>query len=133
MPNLYKLPKLSILLLLLLLAPCATARAQQQDDEERRRAFKLFKEAKYAEALPAFEKLAASHPNDPDVMEIYGMLMLSQATYLKDPAARKQGRLRAREIMLRAEKLGAGSALLKTMLASIPADGGDESGGGFSA
>jgi tetratricopeptide (TPR) repeat protein len=124
MPNLHKLPKFGILVLLLL-APFVTARAQ--DDEERQRAFKLFKEVKYAEALPAFEKLAASHPNDREVMEIYGLLVLSEAAYLKDPAARKQGRARAREILLRAEKLGADSALLKTTLASIPPDGGDES------
>src|ERR1041385_661962 len=129
MPNLHKVPKLSILLLFLLLAPCVTARAQQTDDEERRRAFRLFKEVKYAEALPAFEKLAASHPNDAGVLEIYGLLVLSESTYLKDPAARKQGRMRAREILVRAEKLGAESALLKTMLASIPADGGDEANG----
>ena len=129
MPNLHKVPKLSILLLFLLLAPCVTARAPQTDDEERRRAFRLFKEVKYAEALPAFEKLAASHPNDAGVLEIYGLLVLSESTYLKDPAARKQGRMRAREILVRAEKLGAESALLKTMLASIPADGGDEANG----
>src|SRR5215510_5072338 len=127
MPNLHKLPKL-ILLVLLLLAPLATVRTQQ-DDEERRRAFQLYEEVKDAEALPAFEKLAASHPNDPEVLEIYGLLKLGEAGYLKDPAARKQGRARAREILLRAEKLGASSALLKTMLASIPPDGGDESKG----
>ena len=127
MPNLYKLPKLAFLVVLLL-APLATVKTQQ-DDPERRRAFQLFKEVKYAEALPAFEKLAASHPNDPEVLEVYGFLVLSEAAYLKDPAARKQGRVRAREILVRAEKLGADSALLKTMLASIPADGGEESKG----
>jgi tetratricopeptide (TPR) repeat protein len=99
----------------------------QQDDEERRRAFQLFKEAKYTEALPAFEKLAATHPNDPAIMETYGLLVLGQAAYLKDPAARKQTRMRGREILLQAEKLGADSTLLKTMLASVPPDGGEGS------
>ncbi|HJP91201.1 MAG TPA: tetratricopeptide repeat protein [Pyrinomonadaceae bacterium] len=99
----------------------------QQDDEERRRAFQLFKEAKYTEALPAFEKLAATHPNDAAVIETYGLLVLGQAAFLKDPAARKQARVRGREILLQAEKLGADSPLLKTMLASVPPDGGEGS------
>ncbi|HEV8168708.1 MAG TPA: tetratricopeptide repeat protein, partial [Pyrinomonadaceae bacterium] len=77
----------------------------------------------------AFEKLAASHPDDPEVMEIYGLLVLSEATHLKDPAARKQARVRGREILMRAEKLGANSALLKALLASIPPDGSGESKG----
>ena len=99
----------------------------QQDDEERRRAFQLFKEAKYTEALPVFEKLAATHPNDAAVIETYGLLVLSQAAYLKDPAARKQTRARGRELLVRAEKLGANSTLLKSMLESVPPDGGEGS------
>ena len=113
-----------LLFAFLLLSSVAFA---QQDDEERRRAFQLFKEAKYTEALPAFEKLAATHPNDAAVIETYGLLVLGQAASLKDPAARRQTRVRGREILLQAEKLGADSALLKTMLASVPPDGGEGS------
>src|SRR5213075_1805945 len=97
----------------------------QQDDEERRRAFQLFKEAKYTEALPVFEKLAATHSDDAAVIETYGLLVLGQAASLKDPAARKQTRARGRELLVRAEKLGANSTLLKSMLESIPPDGGE--------
>jgi tetratricopeptide (TPR) repeat protein len=100
----------------------------QQDDEERRRAFQLFKDAKYTEALPAFEKLAAAHPNDAAIIETYGLLVLGQAVSLKDPAARKQTRARGRELLVRAEKLGANSTLLKSMLESIPPDGGEGPG-----
>lgn len=100
----------------------------QQDDEERRRAFQLFKEAKYTEALPVFEKLAATHPDDAAIIETYGLLVVGQATSLKDPAARKQTRARGRELLVRAEKLGANSTLLKSMLESIPPDGGEGSG-----
>jgi len=109
----------------LLLSSVAFAK---QDDEERRRAFQLYKDAKYTEALPAFEKLAATHPNDPDVIETYGLLLLGQAVTIKDPAARKQARVRAREILVRAQKLGANSTLLKSMLESVPPDGGEGSG-----
>jgi len=99
-----------------------------QDSEERRRAFQLYKDAKYIEALPAFEKLAASYPDDPEVIETYGYLVMGQTAYLKDPAARKQARLKGRELLVRAQKLGVDNVLLKSMLSAIPPDGGDDSG-----
>jgi len=97
-----------------------------QDDAERKRAFQLYKDANYTEALPVFEKLAAAAPNDREVVETLGFLVLGQAIYLQDPEARKRARLRARELLTRAEKMGAEDALLKTMLAAIPANGGDD-------
>ena len=99
-----------------------------QDDEDRRRAFQLYKEAKYVEALPVFEKLAAVRPNDPEVIETYGLLVIMQTSYLKDAAARRQARVKGRELLLRAKQLGANSPLLGSMLEKIPADGGDDVG-----
>jgi tetratricopeptide (TPR) repeat protein len=124
MSNLYKSPKIGILVLLLL-ASFATATAQ---DDERRRAFQLFKDARYTEALPVFEKLAAANPEDRDVLETYGFLVLTQTAYLKDAAARKEARRRGREILVRAQKLGADNPLLKHMLESVPVDGGEDTG-----
>src|SRR5215210_7112292 len=97
-------PKLRVLVLLLL-ASFVTATAQ--DDPDRQRAFQLYKDAKYVEALPLFEKLAIAHPDDRDVIETYGMLVLTQTAYLKDAMARKQARARGRELLLKAQKLGA--------------------------
>jgi tetratricopeptide (TPR) repeat protein len=97
-----------------------------QDDPERAHAFQLYNDGKYAEALPLFEKLAAKYPEDRDVLKNYGFLTIGEGTYLKDPAARKEARRRGRELLLKAQKLGADDALLKTMLESIPADGGDD-------
>src|SRR5262249_25800155 len=117
MSNLHKHSKIGILVLLLL-ASFVTATAQQH---ERPRAFQVFKDAKYTEALPVFEKLAAATPDDREVLETYGFLVLTQTAYLKDAAARKEARRRGREILLSAQKLGADSALLKHMLESVPA------------
>jgi len=97
-----------------------------QDDPERARAFQLYDEAKYAEALPLFEKLAVKYAEDRDVLKTYGFLSIGEGTYLKDPTARKEARRRGRELLLKAQKLGADDALLKTMLESIPPDGGDD-------
>ncbi|HEX6047014.1 MAG TPA: tetratricopeptide repeat protein [Pyrinomonadaceae bacterium] len=100
----------------------------QEGDAERQRAFQLYKEGKFIEALPLFEKLAARYPQDASVFETYGLVMLGQTAYLKDAAARKEARKRGREILLQAQKLGADSALLKSMLDAVPPDGGDDRG-----
>ena len=97
-----------------------------QDDPERKRAFQLYKEAKFQEALPLFEKLEKTYPQDPEVLERYGLMMIGQNVYLKDPAARKDARKRGRELLVRAQKAGADDALLKAMLEGIPADGGND-------
>ena len=116
---------LSICLLFLLLSSPPTV-CRAQDDPDRARAFQLYDEGKYAEALPLFEKLAAKYAEDRDVVKIYGFLTIGEGTYLKDPAARKEARRRGRELLAKAQKLGAEDALLKTMLESIPPDGGDD-------
>ena len=120
MPNLDKLPKLAFLVLLLLV-PAVTATAQ--DDPDRSRAFQLYKDAKFTEALPLFEKLATAHPDDRDIAELHAILVATQAVYLKDAEARKQARLRGRELLLRAQKLGANSPLLHSLLDGITPDG----------
>lgn len=125
-PNLFRI--LATLFIGFLILTAAPAPVAAQDDEERRRAFELFRDAKHTEALPLFEKLAAAHPDDRDVIEAYGLLVITQTAYLKDPAARKQARLRGRELLLRAQKLGANSALLNAMLERVPPDGGDDTG-----
>lgn len=93
-----------------------------QDDAERIRAFQLYKEAKFNEALPLFEKLAAAHPDDSAVAEHFAILVTTQAVYLKSPEERKQARLRGRELLLKAQKLGANSALLQSLLEAITSE-----------
>jgi tetratricopeptide (TPR) repeat protein len=75
------------------------------------------------EALPLFEKLEKAYPADPKVLEAYGLVLASTAVTIKDTSARKATRRRAREVMLRAKEAGANSALLNSMIESIPADG----------
>ena len=120
MPNLHKLPKL-VTLFLLLFVTFATVVAQ--DDADRKRAYQLYKDAKFTEALPLFEKLAAAHPDDKDIAELHAILVATQAVYLKDPEARKQARLRGRELLLHAQKLGADSPLLHSLLEGMTPEG----------
>lgn len=116
----------SILLILLLLT--ITPGISAQDYAERQRAFALYSDGKYVEALPLFEKLAVRYPSDAEVIETYGLVVLGQTAYLKDPGVRKESRKKGREILVQAQKLGAKSALLKSMLDAIPPDGGDDQG-----
>ena len=109
-----------IILCTLLLAFSVTVVAQNDD---RTRAFQLYKDAKYTEALPLFEKLAAAHPDDREVAELHAILVASQAIYLKDAEARKQARVRGLELLLRAQKLGADSPLIHSLLESMRAEG----------
>jgi tetratricopeptide (TPR) repeat protein len=116
---------LSILLLFVCSFSSAVA-SQQQPDPERVRAFQLYQDAQYTEALPVFEKLAAKYPEDPDVVMTYGFLVLGQTAYQKDAAGRKEARRRGRELLAKAQQLGANDQLLKSMLESLPPDGGDD-------
>jgi tetratricopeptide (TPR) repeat protein len=118
-----KLPKIGILVLLLL-ASFVTAAAQ--NDPERQRAFQLFKDAKYVEALPLFEQLAIKYPEDPEVIENLGMLVYMQSAYLKDPAERKSARKRGRALLVQAQKLGSNSPILTALIAGTAPDGGDD-------
>ncbi len=95
-------------------------------DDERTRAFQLYKDAKYTEALPLFEKLAVANPKDPDVIQRLGMLVYTQSAYLKNPEERKQARKRGREILLQAQSLGVNDHLLAALVAGIPPDGGND-------
>jgi tetratricopeptide (TPR) repeat protein len=112
--------------ILFLLACSAWTVGAAQEDPERTRAFQLYEEAKYTEALPAFEKLAAKYPDDPAVLKTYGFLTIGQTAYVKDAAARKEARRRGRELLVKAQKLGADDPLLRSMLEAVPPDGGDD-------
>src|SRR4051812_35835387 len=121
MPALQKLAKFGILVLLL--ASFGTAAAQ--DDSDRQRAFQLYRDAKYVDALPLFEQLAIKYPEDPAIIENLGMLVFTQSAYLKTPEERKSARKRARALLVQAQKIGANSVLLSAMIEGIPSDGGD--------
>jgi len=127
MPIHLNFPKIGILVFLLL-ASFATATAQ--DDPDRKRAFQVYGEGKYMDALPLFEQLALKYPEDPAIIENLGMLVFTQSAYLKTPEERKSARKRGRALLIQAQKLGANSTMLKALVEGIAPDGGEE--GSFS-
>jgi len=119
-----RLTYLSCLLITLLIAHGANAHAfgrQTGDDPERTRAFQLFNESKFTEAVPLLEKLAAAYPADPEVLEKYGFALYASTKTVNDSQKRKVMIARAKEALLRSQQLGNDSNLLKAALEGVAA------------
>ncbi|HEX7999117.1 MAG TPA: tetratricopeptide repeat protein [Pyrinomonadaceae bacterium] len=107
----------------------ARAPAQEQTGDyaaQRERAFALVNESKFTEALPLLEKLAAAKPTDGEVVFMVGFTTLATSELIKDMAARKQARVRARLSIQRAKELGYEHPLVQQLLDAIPPDGSVE-------
>jgi tetratricopeptide (TPR) repeat protein len=90
---------------------------------ERAQAMELVKDRKELEALPLFEELAKSNPDDAEVLANLGICLLHHSATLSDEAAAKQERVRVRGILTRAKQLGSTNGLVLNLLDLIPADG----------
>jgi tetratricopeptide (TPR) repeat protein len=114
-----------MLLGLFLVSPARVLLAQGGDNyaAERDRASRLLDDGKFTEALPIFEKLSKERPTDSGVMFGLGFTMLAKANTDKDPEARKQGRIQARAVLVRAKELGFKHPLLDSMLETLRPDG----------
>jgi tetratricopeptide (TPR) repeat protein len=106
------------------LLPRSGAYAQSAGvDDTRKRAFELFKQDKHLEALPLFEELAMKSPDDRDVLLGLAGCLISEAATLDDANAATKERVRARQLLLKAKRLGQKSGLLENLLQTIPEDG----------
>ncbi len=92
-------------------------------DENRKKAFELYKQDKHIEALPLFEELALKSPDDRDVLLGLGVCLVSEAATLDDQDAASKERIRARQVLLKAKKLGSTAPLLENLLQMLPEDG----------
>ena len=92
-------------------------------DANRKKAFELFRQDKHLEALPLFEELALRNPDDRDVLLGLGVCLVAESATLDDQDAATKERLRARQVLLKAKKLGNTAPLLENMLQTIPEDG----------
>jgi tetratricopeptide (TPR) repeat protein len=106
--------------LLLHVAPNSLAQGSERDS-----AFQLLQEGKFVEAQEKFEKLAAANPADGQIMFGLGFSILATSKNIKDDAARRQARIRARNMFLKAKELGISNDLLDGALAQLPPDGSE--------
>ena len=118
----------AILVAALALAAAAHAHAarHQGDEAEQRRAVELIRQGNFVAALPLLEKLAAADPSDGQLTFFLGYAVLGQAKTLKDAEARRAARVRARSLMLKARELGYDDPLMRSILESMPPDGGPD-------
>lgn len=107
----------------------AVAATRPQDDAERERAFALFADQKFAEALAPLEKLAARYPNDGAVLARFGLALFLHTIPEADTPERRKRRARSHAVLLRATELGydAGvpKGLIDQILREIQPDGTD--------
>jgi tetratricopeptide (TPR) repeat protein len=117
----------SIFLLLFLSGLAAQTNASPATADDRKHAFELYESNKFTEALPLLEKLAVELPKDVVIQERLAYAVFATSSGTKDPQARKQQVLRARELLLHAKEMGDNSNLLQVLLEAIPPDGSDSS------
>ncbi len=106
-----------------LLAQYATqARPADDSAEVRRRAFELYEQNNYVEAVPALEKLIAARPDDVATLSRLGFALYGSLPALPDAAARKRALARAREVLTRSRALGDDSNLTQMTLDALRTD-----------
>ena len=95
-------------------------------DAERDRAVQLVNAGNYTEAIPILEKLSADKQADGQIFLGLGLSYWRIQDTIKDRAAWKQTRLKARRAWLKAKELGVSLAEVDLIIASIKEDGGDK-------
>ena len=122
---------LSFAMCLLLFAVANSVFAQAPNGDfaaSRERVIQMINDNKFAESFQLFEKLAADKQaqTDAQIFFGYGIAALYKADEIKDAAARKQMRLKARTALVRAKDLGLEDAQLDQILNGIKPDGGEQ-------
>jgi tetratricopeptide (TPR) repeat protein len=107
-----------LLLALILILPIQSF-AQTDSAAEKQRAYDLYIQSKFADAIPLLEKLVAANPSDVGLIESLGWATLVVSGSIKDPEARKKGRERARMFLTRAKDLGDDTPLLQAGLEAL--------------
>jgi tetratricopeptide (TPR) repeat protein len=109
-----------LLLALVLALPIqALAQTTADDKAEKQRAYQLYDQSKFAEALPILEKLVSVNPSDVGLLERLGWATFVVSGSIKNPEARKKERDRARGFLTRARDLGDNSELLRAGLEAL--------------
>lgn len=124
-PRTWRTRTLSLIFSLLLLPaflcilPLRASAQEEPVPPEFARAFKLFEESKFTEALPLLEKLAKANPSDEVVLERLGWAAFALSVSTKDPKERQKLRDQARAALMRSKELGGDSELMRLALEAL--------------
>lgn len=121
-------PWLMILVFCFFLAGFSFSAAAQTDDISalKDQVGTLLDQNKFTEALPLLEKIAVAEPKNADMQFYLGYCLFAKAIGTKDEPTRRQLRVRARGIFLKAKELGKKDPLLDELIETIPADGSEK-------
>ena len=75
------------------------------------------------EALPLLQELVSREPSNAAAYYFLGFAWMAEASNVRDEAARKTLRIRAREAWMKAKELGSRRDILDGLIATIPPDG----------
>lgn len=93
--------------------------AQDTESPERARAFQLYDQNKFIDAIPLLEKVVKDNPSDVVALERLGWSAFVVAGSTEDPQKRKKLRDRALTVLTRAKGLGDDSELLRRGLEGL--------------
>jgi tetratricopeptide (TPR) repeat protein len=118
----------SVFLLLFISSATTSLTAQTTNDfgAERDRAVQLVNAGNYKEAIPILEKLSADKQADGQIFLGLGLSYWRIQDTIKDRAAWKESRLKARRAWLKAREFGVSIPEIDLIIASIKEDGGDK-------
>ena len=106
-------------------APSVNGQADESHEQLKQRALALIEQVKYTEALPMLEKIVAVEPKNARMQFFLGFALQGEAHQVKDDAARRALRLRARQAFVKAKDLGIDEPIIDGLIQGIPADGND--------
>ncbi len=124
-----KLPRSLAWIAILFLCVCAggpariAAQTGNDLEELKKQVIKLIDEVKYTDALPLLEKIVAVEPQNARMQFYLGFSLTANALQLKDEAASRALRVRARAAFVKAKELGINEPIIDGLIQSIPSDG----------
>ncbi|HRH40269.1 MAG TPA: tetratricopeptide repeat protein [Pyrinomonadaceae bacterium] len=90
------------------------------------KAGELLNQNKFTEALPLLEKIAVAEPKNADIQFYFGYCLLAKSIGTKDEPTRRQLRIQARNLFIKAKELGNQNALVETLINTILPDGSEK-------
>ena len=114
--------------LIVIFSSIGHAQAPEDAQALKARAQTMIDQVKYVDAVPLYEKLVKLFPNDPMIFRNFGTALLGQGANTQEAEARRQIRIRARDMFTMAKDLGDNSLFVKGMIEGLPPDGADAAG-----
>ncbi|CAN5270395.1 hypothetical protein BH10ACI1_BH10ACI1_01320 [soil metagenome] len=83
----------------------------------------LFKQNRFAEAVPYLERLVKADPNDADLRFLYGFALLMKSKNAANKNEARQLQILARNEFVKSKQLGSKEEVIDKLIASLPKDG----------